>query len=1043
VRRIPIRLKLASALALPLAALAAVSVVEVSQTAGEVREVRRQTDLARSTIGPSGLISSLQNERTWPAVELIGSEDQIGAMVTGYDETRRRTDEAIEAFRDELGSADDLVAGAFEPALGGLDALEDLRADIDAFAGPRRPEAASVAFAGEIFDGYTELINPFFDATTRVTLEVDADTDLRQGTELADASARALELLALMLRQTITLGLLTEGGLDQPAEIAEVSTLQVEYEDHVETLLSASGRWAAIADEAFPRELHDAVTTEVDRALASSHVDLPTMLGAVNAPRDEGYLPYQEAIHAEINSRADALNDAAEARRIWYAVLALGVVLTAATLTWLVSRSITRPLRSLTRQARDMAEEGLPGAVLEILDTPLGDDVTVPEIAPVAVTTRDEVADVAEALNTVQSSALDLAVEQAVLRRNIADSFLSLGRRNQNLLSRQLDFITELEAHEADPGTLASLFRLDHLATRMRRNAESLLVLAGVEPARRWAAPVAIVDVLRAALGEVESYQRTSVRDVQPALVTGAVATDLAHLVAELLENAITFSPPEESIDVQGRWDREGSYTLAIVDSGFGMSPSELAQANRRLEGAESFTVAPSKYLGHYVAGNLAARHGIRLHLQGSPGHGVTATVQLPPGLLAGAPIDSSGAPAVVPAAAWASGPGGPPPIVVTAVRAGAGAGSGTAGPSPAALGAGAGQAPALGAAAGSVAAFGSDPGSNRSAALDSGPVAAGALGPGDGPFAGRPPTAPAGAAPWSRPPDTDPGSGPRLGTGSPARVAQTGALGGAPGSGPLGIPRQSGPTTPAGQVSRVTGTGAGPLRGGPAAGGPGFAGTMPPADSLWSHLADLVPARPATPLDVGSSDPGAAGHTANGLARRVRGAQLPATAPAPIHRGDAASRSTSAVERGAAVLGGASGPLGDATGSWNASPARPVGDRTGAAGGGTAWASGPADRRSPGTAWASDPAGGRSPAGASGGGAPGGAASAHLAAGAAGGRSSGPGGPAGPGRPDAGWPTRMSPDSAAGDVYGFLSRFTAGVQRGLDESRRPHGGRQ
>src|SRR5690606_34532996 len=247
---------------------------------------------------------------------------------------------------------------------------------------------------------------------------------------------------------------------------------------------------------------------------------------------------------------------------------------------------------------------------------------------------RDEGADVADALNTVQDSALDLAVEQAVLRRNIADSFVNLGRRNQNLLGRQLDFITELESKETDPDTLANLFRLDHLATRMRRNAESLLVLAGVEPPRKWAAPVRLTDVIRAALGEVEEYQRVTVRGVEPATIVGSAAADVAHLLAELIENALVFSPPDQTVDIRGRGNDDGGYTLAIIDSGLGMSPEDIAAANRRLAGLESFTIAPSKYLGHYVAGNLAARHGIKVRLDNSPGNGITATVELPPTLL-------------------------------------------------------------------------------------------------------------------------------------------------------------------------------------------------------------------------------------------------------------------------------------------------------------------------------------------------------------------------------------------------------------------------
>ena len=350
-------------------------------------------------------------------------------------------------------------------------------------------------------------------------------------------------------------------------------------------------------------------------------------------PDTFGYTVFRQNSATALTTTAADLEQEAANRQRLFAVLALVAVVTAAVVTWLVSRSITKPLRSLTNQAKEMAEHRLPDAVLDILETPLGDDVAMPTIAPVRVNTRDEVADVADALNTVQDTALDLAVEQAVLRRNIADSFVNLGRRNQNLLGRQLDFITELETNEADPDTLANLFRLDHLATRMRRNAESLLVLAGIEPPRKWAAPVRLTDVIRAALGEVEDYQRVTVRGVEPATIMGSAAADLAHLLAELIENALVFSPPDQTVDIRGR-NRPDGYTLAIIDSGLGMPTTDVTAANRRLAGAESFTIAPSKYLGHYVAGNLAARHNITVHLDNSPGNGITATIDIPPTIL-------------------------------------------------------------------------------------------------------------------------------------------------------------------------------------------------------------------------------------------------------------------------------------------------------------------------------------------------------------------------------------------------------------------------
>jgi signal transduction histidine kinase len=360
-----------------------------------------------------------------------------------------------------------------------------------------------------------------------------------------------------------------------------------------------------------------------------------------------------------------------------------GLTLTAAlVLTWLVSRSITRPLRSLTSQAKAMARVRLPAAVREVLRTPLGEDVSVPRVEPVAVKTRDEVLDVSEALNTVQDTALELAVEQAVLRRNMADSFVNLGRRNQNLLARQLDLITHLENVEPSSDALANLFRLDHLATRMRRNAESLLVLAGVDPPRQWAQPFSINDMVRAALGEVEDYQRVAVRDVQPVTVVGSVAADLAHLLAELIENALVFSPEDKAVEVRGRLEADGRYTLAIVDRGVGMTAQAMEASNRRLAGQESFTVAPSKYLGHYVAGNLAARHGIAVRLDPSPGRGITAAAALPAELLHTIAPGLAAA-AVPPARAWPDptpvrggapglpGPGPEPEVPVGAVAGG------------------------------------------------------------------------------------------------------------------------------------------------------------------------------------------------------------------------------------------------------------------------------------------------------------------------------------------------------------------------------------
>ncbi len=676
-RRIPIRMKLAAALAVPLIGLFFITAVEVAETAADVDDVRAQTALARASVGPSGVITGIQNERTWAVVELIGQENAIQPPVVGYEESRAITNEAISSFRETLQSGSDTAAQAYAPSLENLDDLGELRELIDANTNPR--DLANVEAANDVYQDYLALIRPFLDANSRVALAID-DAELRQATSLVDTTTRQLEILSELARTSI-LEITIGGGLDSSTEIATIARLRSTFDAGNRRLVEAPAPFDAVVGPEYPSDLVDGFTGELDKALTGEPPDMASLLGTLNVPADGGYMGVRNALVDSLNERADELNAAAERRERIYVVMAVLTLVVAIGLTWAVSRSITRPLRALTRQAKDMADNRLPDAVTDILETPLGENITVPQVDPVRIRTRDEVADVADALNTVQDTALDLAVEQAVLRRNIADSFVNLGRRNQNLLGRQLDFITELESNETSPDALSNLFRLDHLATRMRRNAESLLVLAGIEPPRQWAAPVRLTDVIRAALGEVENYQRVAVRGVEPATIIGSSAADLAHLLAELVENALVFSPPDQSVDIRGRNREDGGYTLAVIDTGLGMAAKDVTAANRRLAGAESFTVAPSKYLGHYVAGNLAARHDIKVRLDTSPGQGITATLSLPPTLLTTDQVTSAPVtpphghrpvrvpPAPEPAAALpaapAAGPWGAPPAPV------------------------------------------------------------------------------------------------------------------------------------------------------------------------------------------------------------------------------------------------------------------------------------------------------------------------------------------------------------------------------------------
>ena len=295
------------------------------------------------------------------------------------------------------------------------------------------------------------------------------------------------------------------------------------------------------------------------------------------------------------------------------------------------------PLRTLTRSANEVADERLPGLVdkLQHAKDPRDLDV-VPE--PVPVNSNDEIGQVSTAFNSVHRVAIQVATEQASLRKSIGDMFLNLARRSQSLIDRQLELIDDLERTEADPDALENLFKLDHLATRMRRNSEDLIVLSGAEPARRWSQPVPLVDAVRAALAEVEDYNRVELLPIDDIGVAGQAVSDVVHLLAELIENATSFSPPGTKVQVAGQQVSNG-YVLEIEDRGLGMSDEELVEANERLANPPMVDFALSRMLGLYVVARLAQRYNIKVQLRHSWYGGITALVLLPPTVAVRAPL--------------------------------------------------------------------------------------------------------------------------------------------------------------------------------------------------------------------------------------------------------------------------------------------------------------------------------------------------------------------------------------------------------------------
>jgi signal transduction histidine kinase len=298
----------------------------------------------------------------------------------------------------------------------------------------------------------------------------------------------------------------------------------------------------------------------------------------------------------------------------------------------MTAKKLVAPVRRLTKRARQLADEDLTEAALQAEDG--GVDFASLEDHSIDLNAGNELDELAASFDSVHRTAIRMTAEQSHLRQMTADMFANLGRRNQSLVKRQLRFIEDLERSEEDPDRLAALFKLDHLATRMRRNAESLLVIAGHRGASRRSSPVRIELVTQAALGEVENFERVDTDAVEPAAIMGRVVAGLAHVLAELIENALAFSPPETPVRIVGE-PGQTHYTMSVIDRGIGLLPEELSAINERLAvGAPDSDLTSSKQLGLLVVAKLASWYGFRIRLVESAAGGVAATVQIPNSLV-------------------------------------------------------------------------------------------------------------------------------------------------------------------------------------------------------------------------------------------------------------------------------------------------------------------------------------------------------------------------------------------------------------------------
>lgn len=603
----------------------------------------------RSEVGLSlriqALVHQLQRERGLTN-GLLGGEKEFRPALAA---TRERVDTALRGMRRE--SAVENVIQRDLRNLAAVRAAADGGGSDGGGSGRRGSgnRAATLTF-------YTTAVDALNAVDPVAQTATGADRRLRDDLAALRELAAAKESVAL--ERGLLNGVFAEGGFHDGEYLTftEVRATRVAALARFRQVATPSQR--AALDKAFGTRDAERATGYENRAEAAAdgsapRADAGAWWDAMTVLVDDLFA-VQQSVGNDARARADRLSHDAETGLAAYLVAGALMAALIAGLAAFASRSLTRPLGALAETAHDVARNRLPAAVARIQQSPQDPAEALPAAsAPDHPDTRlpggaTEIAEVAASLEQVEHTALRLAAQQARLRRNTTETLAGLGRRNQNLVRRQLSLITRLEQQELDPDALAELFELDHLATRMRRNAESLLVLAGQNPPRPTAAPADGLEVVQSAVAEVEEYRRVLIAAVEPVRVRGHAVADVAHLLAELIENGLTFSPPAEPVEVHGWYDAEDdAYCFAVVDHGIGMSAADKERANARLAdtGEEALLTAPTRFLGHLVVGRLARRlgEGAQIHLFDTPGGGLSALLALPGRLLTSAqnPADS------------------------------------------------------------------------------------------------------------------------------------------------------------------------------------------------------------------------------------------------------------------------------------------------------------------------------------------------------------------------------------------------------------------
>ncbi|WP_439384420.1 nitrate- and nitrite sensing domain-containing protein [Amycolatopsis lexingtonensis] len=615
--RLGIRGKLNLLLLPPLLAVVLVSVPFVLTQAGSAGAAAQSAAVAQQARQLGGLIWQLQRERLLTGAFVATPSASPDQML----QQQKVVDKTITDVRGALGA----------------DAPDELSAALTRIGslGEVRQNAASRGVAlDSVARTYHAVVDAVIDSLRLVPQLTDDAEGARELTAL-DALLRANEESSLRAMALIVTAVSPEAGRSILDDATQQAPIFID-------------RFVKQGDDGDDAE-RAAQVVQVEQSDAGRRVD--DLAARIDSPRDPaGTTQYVADVLAAADSHAgqrklvqekatseiaDAATGRADAgtRLAWTVGIGAGALfLLVAFLAVAVARSIAQPLRRLTTAATSVAD--LAGTELvRVTDTEAAEE-QVPRLATIDVVSADELGKLAAAFNRVQTTAAELVERQALTRRNTSLMFANVAKRTQNLVGRQLALIDEVERNEQDTRLLASLYRLDHLSTRLRRNADNLLVVSGTRDETRIAGPIELATALRSALAEIEDYQRVKLGVVADILLSSALGADLVLVFAELLENATSFSPPGSMVEVDTMLLADGSCLVNIVDHGIGMTAEKLAEENKRLVERERLELAPTSVLGLFVVGRLARRHDLGVELLATPTTGgVTARLTIPPPL--------------------------------------------------------------------------------------------------------------------------------------------------------------------------------------------------------------------------------------------------------------------------------------------------------------------------------------------------------------------------------------------------------------------------